>query len=172
MVSGTTRADEPEPLARPEVSVDRPVTERSSENERAAKLRIDRTWLYGDDARIAPPLVAIATSSFSYTNVGNSPTRVSYPQPDVGACIGSSGGARPCYTGMSANTAQPGAMVLVGGELGLLPRISIQASVVAGLGAGADVPSPNVGATAAMRFQVLPDSWEKRASCPQRRLCP
>ncbi len=122
-------------------------------------MRIDRTWLYGDDARIAPPLVAIATSSFSYTNVGNSPTRVSYPQPDVGACIGSSGGARPCYTGMSANTAQPGAMVLVGGELGLLPRISIQASVVAGLGAGADVPSPNVGATAAMRFQVLPDSW-------------
>ena len=119
---------------------------------------MNRTWLYGDDARVPLPLTAVATSSLSYTSIGNSPTRISYPQPNIGSCVNATGGAQPCYSSFAGNTAQPGAMVLVGGELGLLPRTSLQGNVMAGLGGGTDVPSPNLGATASLRFSVLPDS--------------
>jgi hypothetical protein len=134
------------------------VTEQPAEEGAASRAQIDRTWLYGDDARVPLPLTAVATSSLSYTSIGNSPTRISYPQPNIGSCVNAAGGAEPCYSSFAGNTAQPGAMVLVGGELGLLPRTSLQGNVMAGLGGGTDVPSPNVGATASLRFSVLPDS--------------
>jgi hypothetical protein len=123
-----------------------------------AKRAIDRTWLYGDDARIPLPLTAVATSSLSYTNIGNSPTRLSYPQPNVASCVTAAGASRPCYSGFGGNTAQPGATMLLGAELGLVPRLSLQGNVMVGLGGAEGVPSPNVGTSAALRFQVLPDS--------------
>ena len=146
LAAGTARADEAA------------VTEQPADDGPAGRAQIDRTWLYGDDARVPLPLTAVATSSLSYTSIGNSPTRISYPQPNIGSCVNAAGGAQPCYSNFAGNTAQPGAMVLVGGELGLLPRTSLQANVMAGLGGGTDVPSPNLGATASLRFSVLPDS--------------
>ncbi len=148
------RADEPEPPAAGN-AVDRP-RDQGGESQRA----IDRTWLYGDDARIPAPLTVIATSSLSYTSVGNSPTRISYPQPNVGDCVTAAGAEQPCYKSFGGNTAQPGAMMLVGGEMGLVPRLSLQGNVMVGLGGESGVPSPNVGATASLRFQVLPDSYK------------
>jgi hypothetical protein len=35
-----------------------------------ARHAIDRTWLYGDDARVPLPGTIVATSSVSYTNMG------------------------------------------------------------------------------------------------------
>lgn len=145
----TARADEP------------PLTEQPVEQGTDSRAQIDRTWLYGDDARVPLPLTAVATSSLSYTSVGNSPTRISYPQPNVPSCVNAAGAAQPCYSNFAANTAQPGAMVLVGGELGLLPRTSLQANVMAGLGGGTDVPSPNLGATVSLRFSVLPEALQQ-----------
>src|SRR5271169_1259181 len=75
---GFARADEPitaPPLERADL-VDRTVN--AEDDGRHA---IDRTWLYGDDARIPLPLALVATSSFSYTNVGGSPTRVTSLSP-------------------------------------------------------------------------------------------
>ena len=152
--STVARSDEPEPRVDATIIADRPVEEAV-----ATKYQIDRTWLYGDDARIPLPLTIVATSSFSYTNVGNSPTRISYPQPNAGSCLNAAGLAQPCYSSFAGNTAQPGGMMLLGGELGLLPRTSLQGNVMLGMGGGANVPSPNVGATASLRFQVFPDSW-------------
>jgi hypothetical protein len=146
LAAGTARADEAV------------VTEQPAEEGAASRTQIDRTWLYGDDARVPLPLTAVATSSLSYTSIGNSPTRISYPQPSIGSCVNAAGGAQPCYSSFAGNTAQPGAMVLVGGELGLLPRTSLQGNVMAGLGGGTDVPSPNLGATVSLRFNVLADS--------------
>jgi len=152
--SRVARADAPEPVVvDPNAAPDRPVEDAGD-----ARYRIDRTWLYGDDARIPLPLTIVAASSLSYTNVGNSPTRVSYPQASVASCVSASGGSQPCYSSFAGNTAQPGGMMLVGGELGLFPRVSIQGNAMFGLG-GADIPSPDVGATASLRFQVLPNSW-------------
>jgi hypothetical protein len=151
-------ADEPAPGPLPVVDEGPPLADQvGTEEERDAKFRVDRTWLYGDDAHIPLPLTAIATASLSYTNVGNSPTRVS-SGTESATCVNSSGNETPCYLSMAANTAQPGAMMLIGGEVGLLPRLSVQGNVMVGLG-GSDIPSPNVGGTASLRVQVLPDSW-------------
>jgi hypothetical protein len=150
LLSSTIARADPDSLGEP--LVDRPTDVATDHSQ------IDRTWLYGDDARIPLPLSVIATSSFSYTNIGNSPTRISYPQPNLGpSCVGPGGQAAPCYSGFGGNTAQPGGAMLLGGELGLLPRTSVQGNVMVGVGG---TPSgPSVGATAALRFQVLPDSW-------------
>jgi hypothetical protein len=51
-------------------------------------------------------------------------------------------------------------MVQVGGELGVLPRLSVMAVTQMGLGGSDSVPSPNVGALAGLRFQVFPSSWQ------------
>jgi hypothetical protein len=144
---------EPAPGPAAEPQPDKPAPD--SDDRRYA---IDRTWVYGDDARIPLPLTAIATTSASYANVGNSPTRISYPQANVTSCVTAQGVPQPCYSSFAGNTAQPGVSMLVGGELGLLPRLSVQGNVMAGLGGGTDVPNPSVGGTASLRFSVFPDA--------------
>jgi len=157
---GLARADEPaaESVAAPPPVDDQPVVDHPVNESDATRYRVDRTWLYGDDARVPLPMTAIATSSLSYTNVGNSPTRISNAAPSGASCVNAQGVPQPCYSSFASNTAQPGAMVLVGGELGLLPRTSLQGNVVAGLGGASSVPSPNVGAMASIRYSVLPDT--------------
>ena len=73
---------------------------------------IDRTWLYNDDARVAAPLTVLGMSSLSYTNVGNSPSRIVTAFPGCSA---------PCnsYNSFAGNTATPGGMLQIGGEVGL-----------------------------------------------------
>jgi hypothetical protein len=105
---------------------------------------VDRTFLYADDARVAAPLAFIGMSSFSYTDVGSSPTQVASPFPSA-------------YRAFAANTAQPGAMASVGGELGLLPRVSLLA--LGQMALGGEGAGMNAGAIAGLRFQLLPASW-------------
>ncbi len=106
---------------------------------------IDRTWLYVDDARIPAPLHVIAMTNVTYTNVG-SPTR-----------IGSG-----AYNALGLNTAQPGAAVAIGGEMGLFPHVSIMTTVQIGfggqgqLGSGVEVPSASAGLVAGVRVSALP----------------
>lgn len=106
---------------------------------------IDRTWLYADDGRVADPLTVIATASSSYTDVGSSPFRIaSVTVPTK-------------YTAFDANTAQPGAMFSVGGELGILPHVSVMALGQLGV---AGENGTGGGAIAGLRVQVLPSSWK------------
>jgi hypothetical protein len=106
---------------------------------------IDRTWLYADDARVALPTAFVGMSSVSYTDVGGSPSRIVSPYPSV-------------YRAFAVNTAQPGAMVSLGGEVGVAPRVSIMALGQAGFGGIG--PSPSGGAVAGVRFQLLPSAWQ------------
>jgi len=106
-----------------------------------ADKRIDRTWLYVDDARIPAPLHVVAMTNFSYTNIG-SPTRI---------------GGGTTYNALALNTAQPGAMVGVGGEIGLFPHGSLMMMV--DIGAGGQGPSPSAGLVAGLRIQAFPSSW-------------
>jgi hypothetical protein len=125
-----------------------------------ARYAIDRTSLYGDDARIAAPMTIVATTSFSYTNIGGDPTYVSSPYPKQPAgCFTQSGAAQPCYSTFAGNTAQPGGETILTGELGLLPRLSVLGSVMVGYGGTGGVPNPDVGGMAALRVQVLPGAW-------------
>lgn len=129
-------------------------------NAADARHEIDRTTLYGDDARIPMPMTAIATTSFSYTSIGSDPTQVSSPYPNLGAgCYNSAGVAHPCYSTFSNNTAQPGGEMIVAGELGVYSHISILGNVMVGAGGPGGVPNPDVGGTIAARFQIFPDSW-------------
>jgi hypothetical protein len=114
----------------------------------ASRRAIDRTWLYADDARLPAPLEVIATSSVSYTNLGSSPTRISSPFPNT-------------YNGFATNTAQPGGMLSLGGELGILPRLSVTATGQMGFGGVDGVPNPSAGAIAGVRFSVLPTAWTR-----------
>jgi hypothetical protein len=107
---------------------------------------IDRTWLYADDSRVAAPMTAIGTSNVSYTGVGSSPTRVSSPYPNT-------------YDGFAGNTAQPGGMIGVGGEVGVLPRLSVMATGQMGFGGVDGVPTPSAGAIAGVRLQITPAEW-------------
>jgi len=144
---GVARADEP--------TADRPQSEGSD-----ARYAIDRTSLYGDDARIPAPMTVVATSSFSYTNIGADPTYLSSPYPNQAAgCFTSRGVPQPCYSTFAGNTAQPGGTSILTGELGVLPRLSVLGSVMVGFGGQGGVPNPDVGGTAALRFRVLPESW-------------
>jgi len=125
-----------------------------------SKYAIDRTTLYGDDARIPLPWTAIATTSFSYTSIGSDPTYVSSPFPKLGpGCYTSAGVAQPCYSTFAGNTAQPGGQMILSGELGVLPHVSVMGSVMVGAGGPGAVPSPDVGGALAARFSLLPDSW-------------
>jgi hypothetical protein len=119
---------------------DEPLTVEVAKTGDASDHTIDRTWLYVDDARVAAPLTAIATTSAAYTTVGSDPSRAYSP-----------------YRAFSGNTAQPGALVSLGGEVGLLPRVSIAALGQMGVGG---VTSPNAGAIVGLRFQLSPPSWE------------
>jgi hypothetical protein len=118
-----------------------------------ARHAIDRTWLYTDDARVAPPMTVTATTSLSYTSVGTSPSRVVTAFP---------GCTSPCnvYNSLGANTAVPGGMLQVGGELGLVPRLSVMAIGQVGVGGSDSVPSPSAGALAGLRYQVFPSEWQ------------
>jgi hypothetical protein len=109
---------------------------------------IDRTWLYLDDARIPAPLHLVMLTNVSYTNVG-SPTRL----------------ASNNYNSLGMNTAEPGAMVGVGAEMGLFSHVSIAATLQVGFGGqgqisnGVQVPSPNAGLIAGVRVQAFPSAW-------------
>ena len=111
--------------------------------EDAGRHAIDRTWLYTDDARVAAPMTVIGTTSLSYTEPGSNPSRVGSPYPNA-------------YSAFSANTAQPGAMVAAGGEVGLLPRISVLALGQMGVGGVEGAPSPSAGAIAGVRVLLSP----------------
>lgn len=110
--------------------------------------QIDRTWLYADDGRVAAPWTVVGTTSASYTSVGSSPGRIASPFPSS------------WYSGFGGNTAQPGGMVSLGAEAGILPHVSIVALGQMGFGGAEGTTSPDAGAIAGLRFQVLPSSWE------------
>jgi hypothetical protein len=139
LLTSTARAEDP---------VDKP-----QPTDDPVRHAIDRTWLYTDDAHIAAPMTVTATTSLSYTSVGSSPSRVVTAFP---------GCASPCstYNSLAGNTALPGGMMQVGGELGLVPRLSVVAVGQVGVGGSDSVPSPNVGALAGLRFQVFPSTWQ------------
>ena len=105
---------------------------------------IDRTWLYADDARVPEPLHVVTMTSLSYTDTGASPTRPDSP-------FGNS------YDAFAANTAQPGAMMAFGGEVGLVSHLSVVALGQAGAGEGAAV---SAGALAGLRLQLLPIAFK------------
>jgi len=137
-----------------------------------SRYAIDRTTLYGDDARVPLPLVVVATSSVSYTNIGADPTYVSSPYPTQGpGCYTSAGLKQTCYSTFSNNTAQPGISTIITGEMGVLPHISILGNIMIGGGiptngssAGSTasaVPNPDIGGTASLRVQVFPYSWTR-----------
>jgi hypothetical protein len=103
---------------------------------------IDRTWLYVDDARVPAPLHVIATLNASYTNVG-SPTRI---------------GGGTTYNSFALNTAEPGAQIGIGGEIGLFPHVSLATTVQ--ISAGGEGPSPSAGVVAGLRVQAFPMAWK------------
>jgi hypothetical protein len=105
-----------------------------------------------DDARVAAPRVFVETTALSYTSVGNSPSRIVSPFPGCSA---------PCnsYNSFAGNTATPGGTIGVGGEVGLVPRLSVMAIGQLGVGGSDNTPSPNAGLVAGLRFQVLPAEW-------------
>jgi hypothetical protein len=88
------------------------------------------------------PLSVIAMTSASYTHAGASPTRLD----------------APTYRGFAGNTATQGMLLSLGGEVGLLPRVSIMALGQTGL--TGDGTGPNMGALAGLRLELLPPSVE------------
>ncbi len=131
-------------------AIDTPKAEEDAERH-----VIDRAWLYGDDARVPAPLAVIATGGASYTNVSSSPSRVIAPADAPPGC------RAPCnaYSALAGNTATPGAVLMLGGELGLLSRLSVLALAQTGLGASQLSPSARIGAVAGLRLQLLPSAW-------------
>jgi hypothetical protein len=126
-VPAVVRADQP-------ASSDMPGTERSTPHT------IDRSWLYLDDARVADPGAVIGMTSVAYTSVGTNPDPTSAP-----------------YRAFAANTAQPGALTALGAEVGVVPRVSLEA--VGQVQLGGEGPGVNPGAIAGARFQLSPPSW-------------
>lgn len=124
---------------------DGPPLDAPADVDAASKRAIDRTWLYADDAKVAAPLTVIATTDVSYTHAGASPTRLASPFPSS-------------YDAFAANTAQPGAMVAIGGELGLVPRVSV--FVLGDMGVGGEGSSVDAGVMAGLRVSVFPDAWK------------
>ncbi len=127
LLTKVARADEP-------ASVDMPSTDRPSPRA------IDRSWLYLDDARVADPGAVIGMTSVAYANVGSNPDPTSEP-----------------YRAFAANTAQPGALATLGAEVGVLPRVSLEALGQVQL--GGEGPGVNPGAIAGARFELSPPSW-------------
>jgi hypothetical protein len=108
--------------------------------ERPAPRAIDRSWLYLDDARVADPAAVVGMTSVAYTSVGTNPDPTSAP-----------------YRAFAANTAQPGALTALGAEVGVLPRVSLQA--LGQMQLGGEGSGVNPGAIAGARFQLSPPSW-------------
>lgn len=133
------RAEDPS-LAEP------PPPDAPKEESPASSHAIDRTWLYADDARVAVPLAVVAMSSLSYTDTGSSPTRVDSP-------------FRSSYQAFLGNTAQPGAMMTLGGEVGIVSHLSVMA--LGQVASGGETATPNAGAIAGVRLQLLPLDWTR-----------
>ncbi|MDP9151666.1 MAG: hypothetical protein M3O36_17225 [Myxococcota bacterium] len=100
---------------------------------------IDRTWLYLDDAKVASPGVVVGMTSLAFTGVGSDPNRV--------------------YAPFAFNTGQPGWLTSLGGEVGLLPRLSVMALGQLGIGGSESRAGTKAGAIVGIRFQLSPDSW-------------
>lgn len=145
LAASSARGDDTTPVAAPPNDV--PASESGSSGH-----PIDRTWLYADDGRVAAPLTFVGTTSVSYTSVGNSPSRIVDPFPGCSA---------PCnsYNSFAGNTATPGGMISAGGEVGLLPRLSVMAIGQLGVGGVDSAPSPNAGLVAGLRVQAFPSEW-------------
>jgi hypothetical protein len=112
---------------------------------------IDRTWLYVDDARIPAPLRVIGMFDASYTNVG-SPTRIG----GTTALAGHS-----TYNALALNTAPPGAMIGLGGEIGLFPHVAIMTVVqVVRVTESGEAPTTSAGLIAGVRVQAFPSRWQ------------
>jgi hypothetical protein len=111
---------------------------------------IDRTWLYLDDARIPAPLRVIGMFDVSFTNVG-SPTR-------IGGTTALA--SHPTYNALAMNTAPPGAMIGLGGEIGLFPHVSIMTMVrVVRVTESGEAPNTTAGLVAGVRVQAFPSRW-------------
>jgi len=94
---------------------------------------VQRTLLYVDEARVPAPM-QVATLS------------------RVTVASGGAGFTRP----FAANTASPGLSTELGGEIGLLPRLSLVASGVLG---ESPTHAGAVGALAGARLSILPSAW-------------
>jgi hypothetical protein len=101
----------------------------------AARARPERTWSFQDEPQLAAPMQAVALSRLTYTSVGASPTRP-----------------------FASNVASPGGTFELGGELGLVNRLSVEARAL--LGESGRASTQGVGATAGLRLALLPASWE------------
>jgi hypothetical protein len=117
------------------------VVDKTPPRDDASRHAIDRTWLYLDDARTPAQWAVIATTSASYTSVGNNPDPDSAP-----------------YRAFAFNTAQPGALLSLGAEVGLLSWLSVEAHGQVNVGGAADGASP--GAIAGVRARLTPESWK------------
>jgi hypothetical protein len=104
------------------------------------KRHIDRSWLYVDDANVAAPGTVIGSTSASYTSIGSNPDRVAAP-----------------YKPFAFNTAQPGALMSLGAEAGIFPRVSVLA--LGQMALGGEGGNLGAGAVAGVRVQLLPSSW-------------
>src|SRR5882672_1749242 len=82
---------------------------------------VGRTWLFQDEARVPAPLQAVAFSRLTYS-AGSSPTRP-----------------------FATNLGNPGAMLELGGEIGLFRSVSVQFT-----GAQGEVQSSNASGTGAL----------------------
>jgi hypothetical protein len=118
-----------------------PIPDKTSVDDSSTR-PIDRAWLYVDDAKVPRPGRVIGATSVSYTNQGSNPDPTSAP-----------------YRAFAFNTAQPGALVSIGGEVGLLPRLSLMALGQVQLGGEAASASP--GAVAGLRVDLSPSSWRQ-----------
>jgi hypothetical protein len=110
----------------------RALAETNDEPSSSARLppeNAPRPWLYLDDPTVPDPLRAVAFSRATYTKDA-SPTRP-----------------------FGANLARPGGVVEVGGEVGLLPKLSIAASV---FGGGDQI---GLGGLAGLRFEPFQKVW-------------
>jgi hypothetical protein len=94
---------------------------------------VPRTWLYLDEPRVPAPLQVTTLSRVTVANGGASFTRP-----------------------FAANTAAPGIASELGGELGLLPNLSVAASGTLG-----ESPSHAgaVGVLVGARLSILPSAW-------------
>jgi hypothetical protein len=98
-----------------------------------------RPWLYLDDPRTPEQLSVVAFSRLTYTGVGASPTRP-----------------------FASETARPGGVGEIGGEIGLVSFLSAQASAFAGTGYA---PSAGTaGGMAGLRFSPFAKSGATHAS--------
>ncbi len=117
------------------------VADSTHSREDAERRRIDRSWLYLDDARTPAQWQVIAMTSASYTSVGNNPDPDSAP-----------------YRAFAFNTAQPGALLSLGAEVGLLSWLSVEAQAQVDVGGATSGASP--GAIAGVRARLTPESWK------------